>query len=40
MLKAIPVEEAVGMRLAHDITQFIPGKDTEGTRKNMTIRKE
>src|SRR3989304_186857 len=26
MLKAIPVEEAVGMPLAHDITEIIPGK--------------
>ncbi len=25
MLKVIPVEEAVGMRLAHDITEIIPG---------------
>ena len=26
MLKAIPVEEAVGMPLAHDITEIVPGK--------------
>jgi len=26
MLKVIPVEEAVGMRLAHDITEIVPGK--------------
>lgn len=26
MLKVIPVEEAVGMRLAHDVTEIIPGK--------------
>ena len=25
MLKVIPVEEAVGTRLAHDITEIIPG---------------
>ncbi len=29
MLKVIPVKEAVGMRLAHDITEIIPGKHTE-----------
>lgn len=26
MLKVIPVEEAVGLRLAHDITEILPGK--------------
>ena len=26
MLKVIPVEEAVGLRLAHDITEIVPGK--------------
>lgn len=26
MLKIIPVEEAVGLRLAHDITEIVPGK--------------
>ena len=26
MLKVIPVEEAVGMPLAHDITEIVPGK--------------
>ncbi len=26
MLKVIPVEEAVGLPLAHDITEIIPGK--------------
>lgn len=26
MLKVIPVEEAVGMKLAHDITEIVPGK--------------
>ncbi|MCX5907096.1 MAG: molybdopterin-binding protein [Deltaproteobacteria bacterium] len=26
MLKRIPVEQAVGMRLAHDITRIVPGK--------------
>ena len=26
MLKVVPVEEAVGMPLAHDITEIIPGK--------------
>ncbi len=26
MLKIIPVEEAVGLPLAHDITEIIPGK--------------
>src|SRR3990167_8900379 len=26
MLKVVPVEESVGMPLAHDITEIIPGK--------------
>ena len=26
MLKVIPVEEAVGMKLAHDITEIVPAK--------------
>src|SRR5436190_22304000 len=26
MLKVIPVEEAVGLPLAHDITEIVPGK--------------
>src|SRR3989304_6022998 len=26
MLKVVPVEEAVGMPLAHDITEIVPGK--------------
>ena len=26
MLKVIPVEKAVGLPLAHDITEIIPGK--------------
>ena len=26
MLKVIPVEQAVGLPLAHDITEIVPGK--------------
>ena len=26
MLKVIPVQEAIGMPLAHDITEIVPGK--------------
>jgi len=41
MLKKIPVEEAIGRRLAHDLTQIIPGKFKGAAfRKRQVIRKE
>ena len=41
MLKVIPVEEAVGMPLAHDITEIIPGKHKgPAFRRGHVIRPE
>ena len=41
MLKVIPVEEAVGLPLAHDITEIIPGKHKgPAFRRGHIIRKE
>jgi len=41
MLKKIRVEEAVGKRLAHDLTQIIPGKFKGAAfRKGHTVKKE
>jgi molybdopterin biosynthesis enzyme len=41
MLKVIPVEEAVGLPLAHDITEIIPGKRKgPAFRRGHIIRKE
>jgi len=41
MLKVIPVEEAVGMRLGHDITEIVPGKlKGPAFRRGHTIRPE
>ncbi len=41
MLKKIRVEEAIGRRLAHDLTQIIPGKFKGAAfRKGQVIRKE
>jgi molybdenum cofactor synthesis domain-containing protein len=41
MLKKIRVEEAVGKRLAHDLTQIIPGKFKGAAfRKGHTVQKE
>ncbi len=41
MLKIIPVEEAVGMSLAHDITEIIPGKRKgPAFRRGHIIRQE
>jgi molybdenum cofactor synthesis domain-containing protein len=41
MLKVIPVEEAVGMALAHDITEIVPGKHKgPAFRRGHVIRPE
>jgi len=41
MLKVIPVEEAVGMALAHDITEIVPGKHKgPAFRRGHIIRSE
>lgn len=41
MLKVIPVEEAVGMPLAHDITEIVPGKyKGPAFRRGHIVRKE
>jgi len=41
MLKVIPVEEAVGLPLAHDITEIIPGKHKgPAFRRGHIVRKE
>jgi molybdenum cofactor synthesis domain-containing protein len=41
MLKVIPVEEAVGMPLAHDITEIVPGKHKgPAFRRGHIVRKE
>ena len=41
MLKVIPVEEAVGLPLAHDITEIVPGKDKgPAFRRGHIVRKE
>jgi molybdenum cofactor synthesis domain-containing protein len=41
MLKAIPVEEAVGLPLAHDITEIVPGKHKgPAFRRGHVIRPE
>lgn len=41
MLKIIPVEEAVGLPLAHDITEIVPGKHKgPAFRRGHVIRKE
>jgi hypothetical protein len=41
MLKVIPVEEAVGLPLAHDITEIIPGKHKgPAFRRGHIIRQE
>ena len=41
MLKVIPVEEAVGLPLAHDITEIVPGKHKgPAFRRGHIVRKE
>ena len=41
MLKVIPVEEAVGLPLAHDITEIVPGKHKgPAFRRGHVVRKE
>ena len=41
MLKVIPVEEAIGMPLAHDITEIVPGKHKgPAFRRGHIVRKE
>jgi molybdopterin biosynthesis enzyme len=41
MLKVIPVEEAVGMPLAHDITEIVPGQHKgPAFRRGHVVRKE
>lgn len=41
MLKVIPVEEAVGMRLAHDVTEIVPGKHKgPAFRRGHVVRRE
>jgi molybdenum cofactor synthesis domain-containing protein len=41
MLKVIPVEEAVGLPLAHDITEIVPGKHKGPTfRRGHIVRQE
>jgi hypothetical protein len=41
MLKAIPVEQAIGMPLAHDITEIVPGKHKgPAFRRGHIVRKE
>lgn len=41
MLKVIPVEQAVGMRLAHDITEIVPGKRKgPAFRRGHVVQKE
>ena len=41
MLKVIPVEEAVGLPLAHDITEIVPGKSKgPAFRRGHIVRKE
>lgn len=41
MLKVIPVEEAVGMKLAHDITEIVPGKHKgPAFRRGHVVRSE
>jgi hypothetical protein len=41
MLKVIPVEEAVGLPLAHDITEIVPGKHKgPAFRRGHVIRSE
>jgi hypothetical protein len=41
MLKVIPVEEAVGLALAHDITEIVPGKHKgPAFRRGHIVRKE
>jgi molybdopterin biosynthesis enzyme len=41
MLKVIPVEEAVGLSLAHDITEIVPGKHKgPAFRRGHIVRKE
>src|SRR5947208_6037275 len=41
MLKVIPVEEAVGLPLAHDITEIVPGKHKgPAFRRGHVIRPE
>jgi molybdopterin biosynthesis enzyme len=41
MLKVIPVEEAVGLPLAHDITEIVPGKHKgPAFRRGYIVRKE
>jgi len=41
MLKVIPVEEAVGLRLAHDITEIVPGKHKgPAFRRGHVVRQE
>ncbi len=41
MLKVIPVEDAVGMKLAHDITEIVPGKHKgPAFRRGHVVRSE
>ena len=41
MLKVIPVEEAVGLPLAHDITEIVPGKHKgPAFRRGHIVRQE
>jgi hypothetical protein len=41
MLKVIPVEEAIGMPLAHDITEIVPGKHKgPAFRRGHIVRQE
>src|SRR4026208_2641733 len=41
MLKVIPVEEAVGLPLAHDITKIVPGKHKgPAFRRGHIVRQE
>ena len=41
MLKVIPVEEAIGMPLAHDITEIVPGKHKgPAFRRGHIVRRE
>jgi len=41
MLKVIPVEQAIGMTLAHDITEIVPGKHKgPAFRRGHVVRKE
>src|SRR6266511_5818755 len=41
MLKVIPIEEAVGLPLAHDITEIVPGKHKgPAFRRGHIVRQE